>query len=103
MLISSPVVTFSLRLLSCFHFLFSFTNSIPTGRWVTNMIAVIATITVNKAITVVTITIVTIRRLANNIGVIANVFASFIISVLIQNIVIAIMDVSFIIDRYIKS
>jgi hypothetical protein len=70
---------------------------------VNNVIAVIATDTVNKAITVVTITIVTIRRLANSIGVIANVFASSIISVLIKNIDIAITNCSFIIDRYIKS
>ncbi len=76
------VVTSSLRLLSSLHFLFSFTDSITTGRWVTNIIAVIATITVNNDITVVTITIVTITRLVNNIGIITNVFASFSISVL---------------------
>jgi hypothetical protein len=92
-----------LVLLYCFPFLSSFTDSVTTVRWVTNMIAVIATIIVNNAITVVTITIVTITRLANIIGIIANVISSFIISVLIKNIVIAITAVSFIMVRYIKS
>ncbi len=66
---STFVVTSSLRLLYCFPFLFSFTDSITTVRWVANIIAVIATNIVYNAITVVTITIVTIRRLANIVGV----------------------------------
>jgi hypothetical protein len=100
---SNIVVTSSLRLQSCFHFLFSFTNSVTTVRWVTNIIAVIATNVVTNAITVLTITIVTITRLANIVGVITNNFASFIISVLIKNIVIVITTVGYIMVRCIKS
>ncbi len=100
---SDIVVTSFLRLQSCFYFLFSFTNSVTTVRWVTNIIAVIAINIVNNAITVLTITIVTITRLANIVGVIANVFASFIISVLITNIVIAITALGSIMVKFIKS
>ncbi len=54
-----------------------FTNSVTSVKWVNNIIAVNATKIFNNAITVVTITIITITSLANNTVVIANVFASF--------------------------
>jgi hypothetical protein len=88
----------------CTVFLFFFLS--PTASPLSgglHIIAVIATNIVNNAITVVTITIVPITKLANIVGVIANVFASFIISVFIKNIVIAITAVSFIMVRSIKS
>jgi hypothetical protein len=80
---SNIVVISSLGLQSSFNLLFSFTNSVTTVRWIINIVAVVATNIVHNAVNILTITIVTIARLANILGVIANAFATFVLSVLI--------------------
>jgi hypothetical protein len=80
---SNIVVISSLGFQSNFNLIFSFTNSVTTVRWLTNIIAVVATNIVHNAVTILTITIVIITRLANIDGIVANIFVSFVLSVLI--------------------